>query len=149
MALVLAICLTFGTDGVQERVGGEEARALLPAPSEWILVRGQLGGEWFDGGRLRLDRGGRGELEFGGCFRFQLKYYLAPSARDSRIDLSLLDQSEPALEGRPEWETRPSIYRIDSDRLILCIHFGKERPTDFITKPNDGRVLLIFARKRD
>ncbi len=37
-----------------------------------------------------------------------------------------------------------AIYRRDGDKLFICT--GGQRPTDFTTKPGDGRTLFIFAR---
>jgi uncharacterized protein (TIGR03067 family) len=41
---------------------------------------------------------------------------------------------------------RPGIFRFDGpDRLTLCLR-GKERPTEFESKPGSGRLLVVLKR---
>jgi uncharacterized protein (TIGR03067 family) len=44
---------------------------------------------------------------------------------------------------------RLGIYRLEGDRLMICIAaLDKERPTAFTTKPGDGVSLLVYIRER-
>jgi uncharacterized protein (TIGR03067 family) len=46
-------------------------------------------------------------------------------------------------------KTWRGIYRIDGDTLTICDNAAgvrKSRPTSFDTKPNSGRVLVVFQR---
>lgn len=41
----------------------------------------------------------------------------------------------------------PGIYEFAGELLKICR--GNPRPTEFRTKPNDGRILFVLKRKRD
>jgi hypothetical protein len=131
----------------------------VTAPSEWALEWAELDGarferDQFGGGHLSLSRNGDGELDLGslGPYKLsELSYPLEPAGRHPQIDLWL----RPLLVTKPTFGFQViGIYRfdcdrLDSDRLLLCItDVGKDRPTGFVTKPKDGRLLLAFKRKR-
>jgi uncharacterized protein (TIGR03067 family) len=51
--------------------------------------------------------------------------------------------------GSSRGKTWRGIYRIDGDTLTICDNAAdvqKSRPTSFDTKPNSGRVLVVFRR---
>lgn len=44
------------------------------------------------------------------------------------------------------------IYRLDGDRLTLCISIGegvKARPAEFAAEPGSGRALVVLSRRKD
>ena len=52
--------------------------------------------------------------------------------------------------GGPEsGRTNSAIYELDGDKWRLCIHVGGgPAPTDFTTKPGDGRAYETLVRER-
>src|SRR5262249_683805 len=122
----------------------QEMEYVVPAPSDWVLVRGHQEQRWkwqgeareeMSGGRLRLHDDGRGELivkcgEGGGAFsvtRFGSDW----------IDLSCC--------GNP----LPGVDQYNGDRLtVCCCGGGDPRPTDCSTHPGDSRLFLVFKRKQ-
>jgi uncharacterized protein (TIGR03067 family) len=66
---------------------------------------------------------------------------LNPGARPPMIDLTLAQAS-----GRRE-EPVKGIYRLDGDRLTLCLaQPWRKRPTEFTSEAGSQRGLLIFRR---
>jgi uncharacterized protein (TIGR03067 family) len=132
------------------RSGGASRAELatdLTAPSEWVL-------EWMEedgrklrpGGRLKLDRRGHGEHLFKGLHYQIVDYRLDPTTQPASIDLRL--RNVKAKRADATGFRVLGIYRVDGDRLFLCLAQADERPTEFATKPLDGRFLFVLRRKK-
>ena len=69
------------------------------------------------------------------------KIKLDPSGNPMKIDFQF-------LEGKHEGKTDFAIYAWDGANLKLCWSGGGDKhPTDFATKPDDNRVLLVLKRQ--
>jgi uncharacterized protein (TIGR03067 family) len=150
MPLLLVVGLAVGTGAGQGGLNCPQVEIRLPAPSEWVLEWWESAGETYrQGGWLKLDWKGHGELFFGSDIHLGImEYRLGSADRRPSIDLRLrhlMVMRRPDLTGLRV----PGIYRLDGDRLFLCITDGsKTRPTGFTTQPNDGRITLVFRRKK-
>jgi uncharacterized protein (TIGR03067 family) len=53
-----------------------------------------------------------------------------------------------ATEGRWKDKTMPGIFKLEENRLIICLGVwdSAERPSEFIAPPGSGWTLLIFER---
>jgi hypothetical protein len=143
MNLLLVMSLAIPADHPHDDMSRQEVEHVVPAPSDWVLVRGhqeqygKLDGEApleMSGGRLRLCDGGHGELVVkGGGGGTGLS---VTCCRSGLINLSYC--------GNP----LPGIYQYDGDRLTVCVGQREERPTDCATHPGDGRLFLVFKRNK-
>jgi len=140
--LLLAVALALGIEEPQVRVERQEPQ--LAGPSEWILERGELDGNKFTAeGELTLGRKDDGYLSVEPLAHWNLVFSQKLADGQRQIDLSLWDIHSACPQ------SALGIYRIRSDRLTLCFSFhGHARPAEFVTKPDDDRVLLIFKRKK-
>jgi uncharacterized protein (TIGR03067 family) len=69
----------------------------------------------------------------------QASYKLDPAKTPKVIELL---HAGGALKG--EWSK--NIYRLDGDRLTLCLTRAQEAPTELATHRGDGRLLLVLTR---
>ncbi len=81
------------------------------------------------------------EVVFKGKKDVPFRYKLDPASKPKQIDLTA--QSEP-LKGRISL----GIYRLDGDKLQLCINnrTTKKRPTEFKSQPLDGMGVYVLER---
>src|SRR5262245_30126494 len=68
-----------------------------------------------------------------------MAYKLDPSKKLKELDLTY-------TEGRRKGKTDPAIYALEGDTLRICI--GKDRPTEFVTKDESARYLLILKKEK-
>lgn len=59
-------------------------------------------------------------------------------------------QSEATYtEGELKGKTVLAIYEIDGDNMKACAALsGKDRPTEFISEPGSGHVLITYKREK-
>ena len=145
-ALLVLVALSVGENGLHDAATrGRVVEHPLSSPSTWAL-------EWFDEvgngekrrGTLRLEKGACGVLDVfpraewaitasrvkGGCesgsFEWDIRCVNEFGARTS---------------------TLYGIYRVRNNRLWLCFNYRRDKPpTDFTTKLDDGRTVLVFRR---
>lgn len=67
-----------------------------------------------------------------------------PTVKPRLIDLKVPD-------GDDKYDLREGIYRVEGDRLFLCLYVGggKERPANFDRAGSDQTVQAVLIRKKD
>ena len=113
---------------------------------EWVMVSGQRDGQAFpENLRATFKRVAKGDettVTMSDQIFLKAKFTLDPSKKPKAIDYSVTG-------GPYAGKTQPGIYEFDGDQVKFCFSTpGKERPTDFTTKQNDGRTLSSWKRAK-
>ena len=111
---------------------------------EWVMVSGQRDGQSFpEDLRATFKRVAEGDettVTMGGQLFLKAKFVLDPSKKPKAIDYSVTG-------GPYAGKTQLGIYEFEGDQIKFCFSTpGKDRPTDFTTKQNDGRTLSLWKR---
>jgi uncharacterized protein (TIGR03067 family) len=74
--------------------------------------------------------------------RLAMTYKLLPNERPPAMDLTV-------VEGPDKGKTYPAIYKLEGETLTVCrnIEPGKQRPTEFATRPDTGLMLAVWTRQ--
>jgi uncharacterized protein (TIGR03067 family) len=119
--------------------------------------RGELRGRWT---AVRAEQDGREAADIvghllvieDGRFRIQEKgetIYEGTLGLDQSASPGAIDFRHTGYS--PRGKTWRGIYKIDGDTLTICDNAGdmqKSRPMSFDTRPDSGRVLVVFKRAR-
>jgi len=75
--------------------------------------------------------------------RLEIIFKVDPAKRPRAIDLTV-------SEGPQKGQTYHGIYKLESDTYTICrnVEPGKERPTEFVTKPKSGLMLVVWKRDK-
>lgn len=119
---------------------------LAQLQGEWTMVSGSSDGHPLPPELLKLMKrvcqGDETTSWMGGQIYFKAKLTLDPSQKPKTIDFQM-------TEGVTKGKTQLGIYELDGDTLKSCFAApGAERPTDFASKPNDGRTLSVWKLNR-
>ena len=113
---------------------------------EWSMVSGSADGQEMPEDMAkqmkRVCKGDETTTTMGGQVFLRAKITLDPSKKPKAIDYDM-------VEGATKGKKQLGIYEIDGDTFKSCFAKpGEERPTDFSTKPGDGRTLSIWKRAK-
>ena len=113
---------------------------------EWTMVSGSADGQPMPAAMLeqmkRVCKGDETTTTMGGQIFLKAKFSVDPSEKPKTIDYQMTD-------GFTKGSRQLGIYELEGDTFKSC--FGKpgaERPTDFTTKPGDGRTLSVWKREK-
>lgn len=119
---------------------------LAQLQGEWLMVSGSADGQPMpDEMRKQMKRVCKGDettTTMGGQMFIKAKITIDPSQKPKTIDYQMTD-------GFTKGKKQLGIYEVDGDTFKSC--FGKpgaERPTDFSSKPGDGRTLSVWKREK-
>lgn len=119
---------------------------LAQLQGEWSMVSGSADGQPMpDETRKemkRLCKGDEATTTMGGEMFMKAKITIDPSKKPKTIDYQMTD-------GFTKSQKQLGIYEVDGDTFKSC--FGKAgaaRPTDFSSKPGDGRTLSVWKREK-
>ena len=132
----------------QVRAGDSEAtkKDLALLQGEWSMVSGSADGQPMPAEMRkqmkRVCQGNEATTMMGTQVYLKAKITLDPTRKPKIIDYEMTD-------GLTKGKTQLGIYEVEGDTFKAC--FGKpgaERPTDFTTKPGDGRTLSVWQREK-
>jgi uncharacterized protein (TIGR03067 family) len=119
---------------------------LAAMQGEWSMVSGSADGQPMpDDQRKRMKRVCKGDettTTMSGQVYIKAKITLDPLKKPKTIDYDMTD-------GFTKGKKQLGIYEVEGDTFKAC--FGKpgaERPTDFTSKPGDGRTLSVWKRDK-
>lgn len=73
-------------------------------------------------------------------------YTVDPTQKPTGIDIEFPNATPDEKGGK----SYPGIYRVEADRLLLCLDMStkyRRRPTDFTTRGTDHNVILYICRR--
>jgi len=113
---------------------------------KWSMVSGLADGqavpEAMLAGSTRVCEGDETTVTVGGQLIMKAKFALDPSKKPKAIDYQV-------LEGPTKGKSHLGIYELDGDTLKFCFGSpGAERPTDFTSKPGEGRTSSVWKRAK-
>jgi uncharacterized protein (TIGR03067 family) len=73
----------------------------------------------------------------------EMTFKMDPAHKPPAIDLTV-------VAGPEKGKTYHGIYKIDGDTYTVCrsVEPGKDRPSEFATKPNSGLMLVVWKREK-
>ena len=113
---------------------------------EWSMVSGSADGqEMPEEIRKQLKRVCKGDeatTTMGDRVILKAKISLDPSQKPKTINYQMTD-------GLTKGKTQLGIYELDGDTFKSCFGApGDPRPTDFTSKPGDGRTLTVWKKEK-
>jgi uncharacterized protein (TIGR03067 family) len=119
---------------------------LAQLQGEWSMVSGSADGQPMPAQMLkqmkRVCKGDETTTTMAGQLYIKARITIDPSKKPKTIDYQMTG-------GFTKGQKQLGIYEVDGDSFRAC--FGKpgaERPTDFTSKPGDGRTVSVWKREK-
>ncbi|TAK97003.1 MAG: TIGR03067 domain-containing protein [Verrucomicrobia bacterium] len=113
---------------------------------EWSMVSGSADGqtmpEEMRKQMKRVCKGNETTTTMSGQMYLQAKITIDPAKKPKTIDYEMTD-------GFTKGKKQLGIYEVEGDTFKSCFTKpGAERPTDFTTKPGDGKTVSVWKREK-
>jgi uncharacterized protein (TIGR03067 family) len=113
---------------------------------EWSMVSGSADGNAMPDAMRetakRVCKGDETTVTIGAQLLLKAKFTIDPTRKPKTIDYQM-------IEGPTKGKRQVGIYELTGDTAKFCFGSpGAERPTDFTSKPGDGRTLSEWKRKK-
>jgi uncharacterized protein (TIGR03067 family) len=133
----------FAVSSVQDSEAAKHELAKLQG--EWNMVSGERDGQGFPSEYLtnseRVVKGDETTVTVRGQLFMKAKFSIDPSKNPKTIDYTINRGPYAGL-------AMHGIYELDGDKLKFYLSTpGKERPTSFATKPDDGQTMTVWKRE--
>lgn len=112
----------------------------------WSMVSGARDGAAFPADYLkhskRVAKDDEVTVMLQGQLFMKAKFKLDPTKTPKQVDYAVSD-------GPYAGTTQLGIYELEGEQVKFCFSVpGKVRPTDFTTKPSDGRTLSVWKKEK-
>jgi uncharacterized protein (TIGR03067 family) len=140
---VLIVALVLGRAYGQQDAAKKEMAQL---EGDWSMVSGEINGQpmpqdFVKSGK-RVAKDGETTISIGGQLYFKAKFTVDPTKKPKAIDYVM-------TEGFTKGKTQLGIYELDGETVKFCFAApGKDRPTDFTSKPGSDRTLSVWKRDK-
>lgn len=129
-----------------EAPSDEVKKEMAKLEGTWFMVSGEIDAQAMPDSYVangkRVSENGVTTVTFNGQLFMKAKYTVDPAKKPKTIDYVMTD-------GPTKSKTQLGIYEIDGDRVKFCFASpGKDRPTEFATKPGSGLTLSIWKREK-
>src|SRR5262249_20716287 len=125
---------------------GADKKELEKFQGKWVVVSLSMDGKAWEGDerkdRFVVFKGEKRTLLYKDKERGTASLKLDPSKSPAQIDSTNED-------GPGKGVTTKGIYKFDGDTLTVCMGgIGKDRPTEFASKPGSGTILVVHKRAK-
>ena len=135
----------FVTVGILSALAGDDSavkKDMAQLQGEWSNISIERDGQSFPGGKdsKRVAKGNETTVTINGQLFMKAKFTLDPSKQPKAIDYE--------VTGGPYTGKRQlGIYELEGDTVKFCFAIpGKDRPTEFQSRPDDGRTVSVWKR---
>ena len=120
-------------------------KVLTQVQGDWVAVKAQMNGESAPPQRLkRMKVAFKGDQITISNPNDPATITFDPSQKPTAMDITA-----PANEKNAKPEHMQGIYKLDGDDLTICIGKpGAARPTDFVSKPGGGTMVMVLKRDK-
>jgi uncharacterized protein (TIGR03067 family) len=141
---VMVLAFAVATGWAADEKAAEKDQAQLQG--EWTMISGARDGQAFPDdfmkGTKRIAKGNETTVIIGGQLLMKAKFTLEPSTKPRHIDYEVTDS---ANKGKNMF----GIYEVNGEQVKFCFSTpGGERPTEFATKPGDGRTFSVWKKEK-
>ena len=145
MALVMAGGIGLLSTAAAQNESADK-KELEKFQGRWVLVSATIDGKAWEEDEIKhrsvVFKGEKLTLLYKDKERGTISLKIDPSKSPAQIDATFED-------GPRKGETLKGIYKFDGDTLTRCfVGIGKDRPTEFASKPGSGTVLSVHKRAK-
>jgi uncharacterized protein (TIGR03067 family) len=145
VSLFTGVGLLAAADDAKEAAVKKDLEAMK---GTWTVVSAERDGKKIADAQLQgvtvtFDADGKVSAQRQGQTLFEGTVTIDPTKKPKTVDTT------QTSEGDNKGKTALGIYELEGDTMKICsADFGKERPTEFSSKPGSGHFLRVYKREK-